>query len=142
MIGITISTKKYIIICWLTTTLFHSTSCNAARSSLYFDNSLHTVLSKPAPDMPCSKLHVNCHYPKSFQRVHTSLSPCVTFRDMLAFLTVRIFHLVVQKVEDHSLPAVRDCLFNIFVTIPNVWKAGHAMVAVIHMRVSPPKLKP
>jgi len=62
--------------------------------------------------------------PKSFQDIRPSPRPCVTFRNKLVLYGEELSApSSTPNLEDHPLPAVRDCLFNIFVATLQIWEA-------------------
>jgi hypothetical protein len=55
------------------------------------------------------------------------------FRNKLIFYGEELAPRPTPKLEDHPLPAVRDCLFNIFAAILHIWRA--LVNTVMNLRV-------
>ena len=94
--------------------LSHLTSPTPTKSNLYLANSLAASVSENAR----AKYHVLFPLLKSYQ----SISPgprfsLWTIRNMIRFYSEELLApRPTPKLEDHTLSAVRDCLFNIFAT--------------------------
>jgi hypothetical protein len=110
-INIPISIEKCKLVFWLTATL--------NLSKLRFAHSLCTVFSVNLPieypNIPCSEPHTHFPLSRSFQRIRQISRSSVTI------LNIQFFFYGVEllasrpttKLEDHSLLAVHDYLFNI-----------------------------
>jgi hypothetical protein len=57
------------------------------------------------------------YLPKPFKRNNPSLRPVVIFHNMLVFYSEELAVCQMSMLEDHSFPAVCDCLFDIFASI-------------------------
>jgi len=60
----------------------------------------------------------------SWARCTTIPRPCAIFHNKLVFLRCEEFlaRRPTPKLEDHLLPAARDCLFTIFAIILHIWR--------------------
>jgi hypothetical protein len=66
-----------------------------------------------------SKSHISRPLPSSFQRIRPR--PCVTFHNKLFCGDQWLVPCPTPKLENHHLSAVRDCLFNKFLTTISIW---------------------
>jgi hypothetical protein len=70
---------------------------------------------------PCST-HVHFPWLRSFQSIRTSPRPFVTFRNIVFFYGGELLApRPTPKLEGHPLPAVRNCLFNVFAATLHIW---------------------
>jgi hypothetical protein len=68
-----------------------------------------------APHVPCPKSHIPFPLLKLYQRISPGPSLCQMFRNVVIFYGEELLvPRPTPKLEDHSLSAVRDCLFNVF----------------------------
>jgi len=100
------SHKKYIIICWLSTTLNSS-----------------DLLPTETRNIPSSNCHIHFLLHRSFQRICLNLRPCVTFHNKPDFYGEKLLApCPTPNLEDHPLSDVFNCFFNIFVAILHIWR--------------------
>jgi hypothetical protein len=100
----------------------HLTSCTRTKSNLYFSNSPTTDLIAPTlqtPYVPSTKSHVLFPMLRSCQRISPGPRRFETFRNNRNFYGEILWApRPAPKLEDHSLSAIRDCLFNIVTATP------------------------
>ena len=97
----------------------HLTSCTSTKSNLYLANSLATFLRDPDLHRltTCTKSHVPLLLLRSCQRISPGPKHMYPFRNKTSFYgKVLLAPPPNIKLEDHFLSAVRDCLFNTFVS--------------------------
>jgi len=72
-----------------------------------------------APTSHFLKIHLHIPFPspRSYQRISPGTRHQFMFRNMILFIYSELLaHRPTSTLEDHSLSALRDCLFNIFAT--------------------------
>jgi len=83
---------------------------------------------EPEGSLPHSQEPASCPYPekyllKSCQTISPIQRPCEIFRNMVNFCGERLLSpRSTAKLEDHTLSAVRVCLFNILAATLHKWK--------------------
>jgi hypothetical protein len=106
----------------------HLASCTPTKSKLYLDSSLETVVKEPA-----LYKHLTFHNPNLMSVFHClgSLSrESVQVRvSLMTFVTILYYYgegflapSPTPELEDHRLPFVRSCLFNIFAATLHCWR--------------------
>ena len=100
--------------------LSHLASCTPTKSNLYLaqlpGSCCNWTWPIQAPYLPTTKSHVSFPLLKSYQRISSGLRHIYLFRHKASFYGEELLApRPTPKLEDHRLPAVRNCLFNIFV---------------------------
>jgi hypothetical protein len=78
------------------------------------------------PIIPCTKFHINFPLCRSFQRIHWSPMPCVTFHKKLVYNSKeQLVPCPTPRLEDNPLLVVHDFLFSIFTGTLHIWWPSH-----------------
>jgi hypothetical protein len=100
---------------------------------LYLTNCIHICsMNLTYRESWDSKLQILRSFPllMSFHRVCQSPKPCVTFCNVLVSFGGDVGHHTTPNLENHTLWAVRNCLFNVFAATFHSWRPSSSATSV------------